>query len=194
VRRTQLSHAANDRCRCRNVLVGHEVVDGAEVEFAIDHLTGHDRFELRPEDDAMRSVEYVQRLDTQSIPGQQQTTTTDVKDGESEHSVQAVEALLPPLLESTKDDLGIRGGSKVVPESEQFFPQRGVTVDLAIEHDNDGPIFVAHRLLPGCRVYDGESAHAQSYWTVDPPSFVVWSAMHQRAGHSADDLGFDDSV
>src|SRR6478672_13745859 len=61
-----------------------------------------------------------------------------------------------------------------------------VVVDLAVEHDVDGPILVRHRLMPAGHVDDAEAAHADGDARRDVIPVVVGPAMPNGVAHAAE--------
>src|SRR2546426_9691432 len=63
--------------------------------------------------------------------------------------------------------------------------QLPVVVDLAVEHDPDGAIFVADRLVARLQVDDAQAAHPQTRTGPQIKALVVRTTVHQGRAHGA---------
>jgi hypothetical protein len=89
------------------------------------------------------------------------------------------------------DDLGVATSAKPVPTANQPLAQGYMIVNFAIEHDPDRVVFVADWLMPGCKIYDAEAAHAQSNIALRERALVIGTTMDNGARHPAQDFGTD---
>jgi hypothetical protein len=67
-------------------------------------------------------------------------------------------------------------------------PDVGVVVDLAVEDDPDGAVFVRQRLLAGLEIDDAETAVAEGGSAVDMEARFVGAAMRDDVAHGHDAL------
>ncbi len=61
-----------------------------------------------------------------------------------------------------------------------------VVVDLAVEDDPHGSVFVRNRLVAVVQIDDAQTPHAQGNAVAEVNAFVVWSAVDHGAAHPAD--------
>jgi hypothetical protein len=89
---------------------------------------------------------------------------TIVPDGEGKHAAQLLHHFSAPLLIAMNDDFSIRMGAEGVSSGNQLCAQFLKVVNLAVEGDPYGLIFIAHGLMTGGRkVYDGQPAVLQAH-------------------------------
>jgi len=79
--------------------------------------------------------------------------------------------------------LGIALRRECVSAPQQLAPQLAVIVDLAVEDDDLGPIFVENRLAPAGQVDDAEPPHAQSHGAVHIDALVVRPSVPDGFAH-----------
>ena len=90
-----------------------------------------------------------QRLFAQMVCGQQHAAMAIVPDGEGKHAAQLLHYFSAPLLIAVDDDFSIGVGTEGVSGGNQLRAQFLEVVNLAIEGDPDGLIFIAHGLMSG---------------------------------------------
>src|SRR5262249_8211455 len=66
--------------------------------------------------------------------------------------------------------------------------ERPEVVDLAVEHDPDGAIFVVDRLMARREVDDAQPAHTQGDWAIDQESVVIRAAMTDGVAHASNEI------
>ena len=62
-------------------------------------------------------------------------------------------------------------------------------VDLAVEHDRDGAVFIAERLMAAFEVDDGEPPMAEANRALDEQTLAVGTAMDHDVAHRGDLVG-----
>ena len=67
----------------------------------------------------------------------------------------------------------------------QLSAQLAMVVDLAVEHELDRAVLVAHRLLAHRRIHHAQSPHAERDVRRDVATLLVGTAMHDRRAHRA---------
>src|SRR4030081_1523917 len=92
----------------------------------------------------------------------EQRTVKIVPDGKCKDTVEAFDTCSAPLFVSVEDDLCIASRLEGVPGFEQLFSQLDVVINLSIEDDLEGPIFVRDGLTAPCNVDDAESPVSQT--------------------------------
>src|SRR5689334_2420748 len=80
-----------------------------------------------------RGLKVVERLDTDPVPGQEESAARLVPDREGEHSAKPLDTTLAPLLVGVDDCLGVGMRLEAVPLPFQLVPQVGEVVYLAVE-------------------------------------------------------------
>jgi hypothetical protein len=95
-----------------------------------------------------------------------------------------LECALSPLLVRMDDGLGIARGVEDVAGGFELGPQLLVVVDLTVEDEPHGSVFVVDRLLAGRQIDDAQPAHPETDagFHVDP--FVVGTAMPDDVAHA----------
>src|SRR5437773_12525691 len=92
-----------------------------------------DRLELGREDETLRGLRVVERLDTQPVAAEEQRLPLPIPDGEGEHATKSFDASLAVLLVQVHDDLGVRGRREPMPLRMELDPELPVVVDAAVE-------------------------------------------------------------
>jgi hypothetical protein len=150
VRRRKLSHSRKNGSRIRDVSQREVLLDGPRIELAPYAGVHEQCFELGPEDDVAVVEERVeQRLDAQTVAGEEKCLPIAVPQRESEHAAKAFDAALAPRLPCVDDDFRVAQRAEDVAERDELGNQRLVVVDLAVEDDADAAVLVVQRLLPG---------------------------------------------
>jgi hypothetical protein len=81
------------------------------------------------------------------------------------------------------DRLRIAGRPQCVPAPLEIAPQLLVVVDLAVEDDPDGPVFVRDRLGAVIEIDDAEAPHADRHAVADVHTLIVRASMRHDAAH-----------
>ena len=125
----------------------------------------------------------VERLDAKPVAREEQRLGRRVPDGEREHAAEQLDTARTVLLIEVQNRLGIALRRECVSAPQQLAPQVAVIVDLAVEDDDLGPIFVENRLAPAGQVDDAEPPHAQSHGAVHIDTLVVRPSVPDRFAH-----------
>ena len=99
----------------------------------------------------------VERLDAEMVARQHDRSRRGVGNGESEHSVEAVECRLTPLFVRRKHDLGVGGRTEDAPFPSQLVTQFAIVVDLAVVDEHEPAVGRHHRLPAAMPVDDREA-------------------------------------
>lgn len=112
--------------------------------------------DFRGEIDAAIVNAVIERLDAHTVANQPQFSLPIVPKGNGEHATKLVEAFDSPFFKGVQNDLGVRviGLPDVTAYGFQLFANFGVVVDLAVEHDLQPAVFVAHGLSSRIREVD----------------------------------------
>jgi hypothetical protein len=76
-----------------------------------------------------------------------------------------------------------------VASGNQIFPQLDVVVNLTVEHNPDGAIFIAQRLMAGGEVNDAKPPHPNANPSLCEDSIVIGAAVGHDVAHAADNSG-----
>ncbi len=125
--------------RLRYVLQNGEVLDGTRIQLGTD-ADQIGEFEqallLAAERGAAVAGRDEQRLDPERIARDEQLACVGVPDREREHSAQAPDRVLTPVVECSDDGLGVALGEELgVVVLDQFGADLQVVVDLAVERE-----------------------------------------------------------
>jgi len=85
--------------------------------------------------------------------------------------------------------VGLR--AKDVPGREQLFAERAVIIDLAIEDEGNGFVFVEDRLLAARDINDGKPSVSEPDARPEEEAFTVRSTMRDGARHRSNGLAID---
>src|SRR5437867_4070630 len=129
------------------------------------------RFDLRAEDQSVPRGPVVQRLDADTIAGEEKFALAAVPDRESKHPAQFFHAAFALLLVEVNDSLGVAVSLKDMTLADQFLAQLAEVVDLSVEDDPDRPIFVGDRLVASYEIDDRQSTHAKRSTAVNMKPF-----------------------
>ena len=83
------------------------------------------------------------------------------------------------------DHLGVGVRGEHVPALEQLAGQLAIVVDLAVEDDLHGAVFVADRLVAGLQVDDAEAIHPEAERAVGQQARLVGAAVLDGVAHGA---------
>ena len=99
-----------------------------------------------------------------------------------------LDTVIPVLLVSVNDGLGVAIRTKVMTTLLKLFLQFTIVIDLPIQDDEDALIFVKNRLMTASQVNDRETAHAQGHTIINPHSLVIWPTVANDPAHAVDEL------
>src|SRR6185436_20827580 len=113
------------------------------------------RFDFGSEHEPLaRQFAVEERLHAKAIPREKQPPRLLIPDGECEHASESIDEAHAPLLVSVHDDFGIRVGAESVTERGELRAYLGKVVDLAVEDDLHGAVFVGEGLIARRKVDD----------------------------------------
>ena len=182
----ELLHAIDDALRRGRREEREKVAQRLPVHRSIDFRKRKNRLQLRRESDPVLGLGVVKRFDSQAIARQHEALLPDVPDGEGEHAPQVIDAAWAVVLVQMNDGLGVALGAEPMAVSHQLAMQFLVVVDLAVEDDPHGPVFVEHRLLSAFEIDDAEAPHAERDTVLDVNALLVGAAMHHHSTHRTD--------
>jgi hypothetical protein len=89
------------------------------------------------------------------------------------------------------NSLGIAVGAIGMSAGDKLFAKREVVVDFSVEHNPNGAVFIAERLVPGGEIHNAQTTHANAEAAIGVEAFVVWAAMRHDIAHPAQFRGID---
>ncbi len=99
-----------------------------------------------------------------------------------------MDALFPELLVQVNDDFRVRVAVERVATLEQLLRERAVVVDLPVEDNLKGFVFIVDRLLAGLEIDDAEPSHAEAHASVEKEPLVVGAAVSNGVAHGPENL------
>ena len=146
------------------------------------------RTRIGAEDEPSVQLAHVQGLLPDPITGDQEPCAPHVPDCEGEHPVQARRQVIPPLLVTVHDDLGVAPGPEPVPALLELFPELEVVPDLTVVHRYDAVVFVRHRLGAPGHVDDAEPGVAEHAMRLDANRASIRPAVAERYDRRRDPI------
>ena len=154
------------------------------VRLGVERPVLQDRLDLRCEQDPLAGARPMQRLYAEVVAREHEPRRlAKIEDPDRPHTVEAREALRPPLLVRVHDGLGIGVGLERVAGRLELRAQLAEVVDLTVEDDLHAPVLVAHRLRSVREVDDRQAAKSQARVLGFEEALVVRTAMLLHAGH-----------
>src|SRR5579864_7899152 len=95
------------------------------------------------------------------------------------------------LLVAMQDRFRVAACAERMPLPGKLRHQLGIVVDLAVEHNDGGFIFIEDRLLPAAQINDAQTAMAQADIPIEKISVVIRATMRQRSRHAPQDAFAD---
>src|SRR5206468_9908622 len=89
-----------------------------------------------------------------------------------------------PLLVGVDDRFGVGPGPVAMAAALQVAADLAVVVNLAVEDDPDGTVFIRRRLLTGAQIDDAQSAVRQGGVGVEVETRFVRSAVGENVAHA----------
>ena len=106
-----------------------------------------------------------------------------IPDCKGKHAAEVVNAIFAIFLIEVDDGLGVTVRSKAVTTFFQIMTKVGVIIDLAVKHNPNVPLFVAHRLMATEYIHDAQPSERERHGTGRERSLLVRPAMAQHARH-----------
>jgi hypothetical protein len=89
------------------------------------------------------------------------------------------------------DHLSIRSGTEPMAFIDQTLAQLPEIVDLSVQDDPDGLVFVVDRLLTRLKVDDAEPSHTHSEISIHEDSLIIRSTMPNTPAHPLERIRLD---
>src|SRR5687768_9947737 len=159
---------------------------GAPMDGARHARQLQDRLQLGGEHELVPAIGVVQGLDAEAIAGKKQLLPPLVPDGKREHPAEPIDTASAEIFVEVNDGFGVAAGLEHVATTLEIAAQLAVVVDLPVEDNPDGPVFVGDRLMAAREVDDAQPAHAERHAVTEIHPLVVRTAVHDRGAHAAD--------
>jgi hypothetical protein len=137
-----------------------------------------------------------QRLDPEAIAARDQPVISRIPQRKRVLTTKMVEALGAVVFVQVQGDLTVRLRAKPVPALLEFGPDPLEIVELAVDDDMDGLVFIGDRLVTRGEVDDREPRVTQGNPTIgsDPVGASIWAAVVQHIRPRAHRVGSDGGV
>src|SRR5262245_57223319 len=149
------------------------------------------RFDLRRKNDNVVSGVVVHRLDSESVPGDQQALPPPIPNGESKHAPELLHAIVAELFICVNNGFRIRARRELMSSGKQVRAQISEVIDLTVKDHNNGAIFVEHRLLASAQVDDAQASMTKPDVVLNEISTIVRTAMRLSRRHAMYESGIN---
>ena len=147
----------------RDVLVRQVVVERRWIDVARHPRHLQQTLQFAGKQQSVRLATIHERLLAQAVATQHKSPVPRVPDGDGEHPVEMREALETHVLVQVDDRLAVAVRAKHVSGSLQPTAERAEVVDLAVEDDPHGAVFVGQRLTRELQVDDRQAAETERH-------------------------------
>ncbi len=131
----------------------------------------------------------MERLLPCPVAREEELSRPRVVEREREHSVQALEDALSPLLEAAEDHLGVGGAPERAPLPAQLLAKLDVVVDLAVEDELEKAVLRGEGLRRRLRqIDDREAPVPEREERVREDPLTVGSPVRERVAHPLHEL------
>src|SRR5262249_4279719 len=117
------------------------------------------------------------------IAGEEQAAPVSVPDRQAEHAATLLQKTVSPLLVSMDDDFRVASGAEDVALPDELGPQRGMVVDLPVEHLPHAAVLVGDGLPPAGKIDDRQTTGTQTHRVADVYPRIVGPAVHEDVPH-----------
>ena len=186
----ELADLPVDRVRSRDVEQRQVEAERLDVHRRTQAI-GEERLDLGAEEEAVRELRDVQRLDPQPIAGQDEPAPGGVPERDGEHAVERAHEVEALLLVEMNDDFRIRARVEAMTPGFELALQLREVVDLAVVDRPDAAVLVVNRLPAGVDVDHGQAPHGQADVAVEVNPVVVGTPMDERLAHRGEGVGLD---
>src|SRR2546430_12942817 len=128
------------------------MIDSAPIEFAFELRHLQKCLQLRCKEEPPADHGIIQRLDSQSVPRQQQLPSPSIPESKGEHAAQVLHAVRSIFLIQMDDRLRIGGGVEGMSEAFQMRLKFSEVINFSVEYHPNRAILVVRRLVPGLQV------------------------------------------
>ncbi len=161
----------------------HVVIQRHRIQYTGDIATLEQRRQRRGEAQALAGTRQIQRLDAETVAGDEQLLRIALPDGKGEHAVQSRQQRFAPGMEALEQNFGIAFGEEAITQAFQLCAQFRVVVDGAIEDHRQAEGRVDHRLAGGlAQIHDLQTSMTQGKWALTMKTARVGAARSQMLG------------
>jgi hypothetical protein len=133
----------------------------------------------------------MQGLFAEAVASQQQAAAAFVVESESEHATQLGYAVGAHFFVEVDNGFGVTIRDEAVAAAFEIGTKFLEVVDLAIEDDPDGTVFIEDGLMTAGNVDNAEAGHAEAGTILREDALIVGAAMNDGLTHPVDGGGFD---
>jgi hypothetical protein len=184
----QLRDALVDATRLGNVLIFEIIMDRRTIDRGIHPVDCGKGRRAAGECETITSSAVKQRFLPEPVAGDKYLAGIDMQYRKRKHTIEFIEHRRPLVLVKMQENLGIALRSQDVTVIDQAAAQLAVVINLAIEHQRQGAVFVVQRLVPAHYVDDRKATMHQPGRTMDNVTKVVRAALGQRCSHGFEQL------
>lgn len=183
--------------RGRDIKQRKIIAERFKVEGACNTGIGDNGFNFRTEDQGFAVPVIIQGLDAEAIPRHEEAPSVFIPNGKGKHPSEAVNTGFAPLFIGVNDGFGVAPGLKHMALVQQLLADVEVIVDLTIEHNPYGPVFIGQWLLPGGDIDDRQAPMRQtdrrrsSSGGVAIKPLCIRAAMGKGVGHLPENFLID---
>ena len=184
--RPEFRDALENRVRVRHIKIREVRVQRRGVHAPRNQTRAKQTVQLRREREGTVLPRIHERLDAETVPGEEQPLVSRIADGEGEHPVKTRDRVIAPGFVGPQHDLGIAARPERVAFSDQFIAQFACIVNLSVENDGNGIVLVQHRLMAVRHIDHAQAPCPQRDISMRPRPPLIRPAMHQRVRHGRD--------
>ena len=163
-------------------------MEGRPVDVARHGGVPEEGLRLGREGEEAAPLPIVEGLLAQAVAREEQGPPRAVPEGEREHAAQALDARLAERGVRLEDHLGVALRPESPTARLELRPELAEVVDLAVEHEPEALVGVAHRLPPRDEVDDREPRHAERHAGLSVDAHVVGPAMAEQVEHRRQEI------
>ena len=168
---------------------GEDLIEPGQIHFSPHFRVSKNRLDLGTENELVTGDGIEQRIDAELIPSKEQLPLAAVVDDEGELAVDAVEEGGPGLFVQVHQHLDVAVRAEDVTFFPQLFAEFPVVEDLAVAHEHNRAVLVAHRLLAVLQVDDLQAPETEGHGSVAEGPGRVGPAMNQGTDHPRQRFG-----
>ena len=126
----------------------------------------------------------INQLNAHGIAGDDQPLSVNVPDSQSEHAIEMIEDLFPPLLITMDNHFRVGARPEDVSSLFEFRTQFLEVINLAVQDDPYLLLRVGHRLVPAGQIDNRQPPKAEPNRAVKIVSLVIRATMDHGLGHA----------
>ena len=160
--------------------------NGRQIDFTRHLRVGNDGLQFGGKVKCRFRLTKIERFDAHAVACHEQPPLSCVPDGKGKHPAQFPHAVRPEFLIGMDDDFCVRLRPEDMAFGQESFAQFLKVVNLPVENNPDGFVFIRHRLRAGVEVNNGQPEMTQAGVGVQMNSFTVRAAVAHGIEHGLD--------